>query len=359
MRGRLLVVLWVVPAVCVGQQPERNAEEVYQNVQVLRGVRASTFMNTMFFQRYALGVSCSYCHVGTEWHKDDKPEKVKAREMMRMVESINATHFGGKPVVNCVSCHNGAVKPALDIQSRRVPIQNMIGPRPAPGGQKPMTTKSVEEVIAKYIGALGTADALAKVKSRVVKGNMITSDGGIVPFEDSYLRDPASTLSVRHFGSSLGDFVTGYDGEAGWNSDNRGLTPQRGEALAQLRMNAMFEDRANIRTVYSGLVVTGMDSVGSTPTYVITGTSTVTGRVERLYFDAQSGLLLRRSVETRSVFGAIVNDTYYENYRVVDGIMIPTMVSEFTPDFGTIKKATSVEHNVPLERTKFAMPNAR
>ena len=84
-------------------QADQPAERVYKNIQVLKGVPASTFMNTMFFQRYSLGVSCNFCHVGTQWDKDDKKQKVTARRMLRMVQEINASQFDGKPAVNCMT----------------------------------------------------------------------------------------------------------------------------------------------------------------------------------------------------------------------------------------------------------------
>src|SRR3954467_9157693 len=99
---------------------EPVAEHVYKNIRVLKGVPASTFMNTMFFQRYALGVSCSYCHVDTQWDKDDKPQKAKAREMLQMVLDINKKNLGGKPVVSCMTCHNGSTKPPTTISGKRV-----------------------------------------------------------------------------------------------------------------------------------------------------------------------------------------------------------------------------------------------
>src|SRR4029079_9483068 len=141
-----------------------------------KGVPASTFMNTMFFQRYSLGVSCNFCHVGTQWDKDDKKQKVTARNMLRMVQEINAAQFDGKPAVNCMTCHRGSTKPVTEISGVRVTVQEMLGPRPAVSAPSAVTA-SVDEVLSRYITALGGAEALAKIRNRVTKGNMITSEG--------------------------------------------------------------------------------------------------------------------------------------------------------------------------------------
>jgi len=93
-----------------------------QNLQVLskdltfQQVRAQ--MQTI---AASLGVECSHCHVGTtqERAKDDKPEKLKARKMMQLVNTINndlLKDFGppaaaGAQKVTCFTCHRGALKP--------------------------------------------------------------------------------------------------------------------------------------------------------------------------------------------------------------------------------------------------------
>lgn len=74
----------------------------------------------------ALGVRCTYCHVGREsdpleaydFKSDEKPEKVKAREMIRMVAAINGDHLtrlGDRRVpaivVTCATCHRGVREP--------------------------------------------------------------------------------------------------------------------------------------------------------------------------------------------------------------------------------------------------------
>src|SRR4051812_8084902 len=81
-------------------QAEPTAEQMYKNIKVLNGVPASQFMNIMFFQRYALGVSCGHCHVDGQWEKDDKPAKAKARQMQQMVLDLNKNVFRDSKAIN-------------------------------------------------------------------------------------------------------------------------------------------------------------------------------------------------------------------------------------------------------------------
>jgi len=74
----------------------------------------------------ALGVRCSYCHVGEEgeplatydFAKDDKRAKLVARVMLDMVAHINTEHLADVPersnppvAVRCETCHHGLAKP--------------------------------------------------------------------------------------------------------------------------------------------------------------------------------------------------------------------------------------------------------
>jgi hypothetical protein len=43
----------------------------------------------------------------------------------------------------------------------------------------------------------------------------------------------------------------------------------------------------------------------------------------------------------------------FENYQSIDGVMVPTLMSQFSPDVGTVRKLTSVEHNALIEASRF------
>ena len=86
----VLAALATVPG-AASSQTEQLAEQAYKNIQVLKGVPVSQFMNTMFFQRYALGVSCSYCHVDGQWEKDDKPRRQRRGRWSRWSSTSTRT----------------------------------------------------------------------------------------------------------------------------------------------------------------------------------------------------------------------------------------------------------------------------
>src|SRR5262245_27265297 len=92
------------------------ADTVFKNVQLLKGISVSEFMDTMGFFSAAVGSNCVHCHVEdslTRWEKfaEDVPRKRRARQMIQMVNAINKANFGGTQVVTCFTCHHGDIRP--------------------------------------------------------------------------------------------------------------------------------------------------------------------------------------------------------------------------------------------------------
>ena len=113
-------VAWLLGAAWAGgQAPAARApmaEEVFKNVQILKGIPVDEFMGTMGFFSASLGLNCTDCHVdesGGNWagYADDNPKKQTARRMMQMVTALNRTSFGGRQVVTCNTCHRGNSRP--------------------------------------------------------------------------------------------------------------------------------------------------------------------------------------------------------------------------------------------------------
>ena len=99
------------------------AEQVFKNIQVLKAIPAGRLLRIMELgYSRSLGVNCTHCHVVDQWDKDDKPTKPIAREMSKMVQTINNDLLkpiknlkGPNSVVNCTTCHRGQIKPALNL----------------------------------------------------------------------------------------------------------------------------------------------------------------------------------------------------------------------------------------------------
>jgi photosynthetic reaction center cytochrome c subunit len=91
--------------------PTKPAEEVYKNIQIMKGVPAPRVQTVMLNLNRWLGVECAHCHVMGQLEKDDKPAKQTARNMFLMVRGINQNNFAGTNPVTCWTCHRGEAKP--------------------------------------------------------------------------------------------------------------------------------------------------------------------------------------------------------------------------------------------------------
>lgn len=108
----ILTAFWVVPAMAQDAQAPKPAEEVYKNIQVLKGLPAPQLIVVMKSFAHSLGGKCSFCHVQGDFASDDKPQKQTARKMILMARGINKDNFGGEHRVTCWTCHRGAAEPA-------------------------------------------------------------------------------------------------------------------------------------------------------------------------------------------------------------------------------------------------------
>ena len=107
----------IVTVLALGQAPAQKpqmAEEVFKNVQVLKGLPAELMQPSMQLMEISLGVHCVYCHDndGTKRELDTKPQKAIARSMITMTQDINRTMFNGTNRVTCFTCHRGSTRPA-------------------------------------------------------------------------------------------------------------------------------------------------------------------------------------------------------------------------------------------------------
>jgi len=99
----------------------------YTNLEVLpKDITRDRLVGVMRGFTQALGLRCSSCHVGEEglplatydFAADDKPAKLKAREMLKMVRAINGDYLAHLPqrrepnvAVTCATCHRGVSRP--------------------------------------------------------------------------------------------------------------------------------------------------------------------------------------------------------------------------------------------------------
>jgi len=332
------------------QDQEKRTEQVYHNIQVLKGLPASELQAVMALITGSLGVRCNYCHVNP-FEKDDKPTKQMARMMMQMVFDLNKASFGGSEAITCYTCHRGQPKPATVIA-----LGQNLWQSPASGGAKPEAAlPSVDQVLDRYEQALGGKAALMKVTSRVMKGSRVGADGVLVP-EEVYQKAPNKLMVMTSYTDVV--FRSGYNGTSGWAKSSKGDSRIGNEQLAEIARDAESYGNTRIRELYSRLKIEGRETVGDRDAFVMSGT-THKGLSERLYFDAQSGLLIRRYRESKTSLGPFPTQTDYEDYKEVDGIKLPFSIRWSMPGRSWGRKIAEVKQNTAIDDAIFNPPDGK
>jgi photosynthetic reaction center cytochrome c subunit len=330
---------------------EKKAEEQFKNIQVLKGVPADQIIPTMQFITASLGVECEFCHVSGAFDKDDKKPKQTARKMMEMMFAINQDNFGGHRAVTCYSCHRGSTDPvAIPAVMAEDTKQTMEPPKPE--GAAASTGPAPEQLFEKYVQAIGGAAAIDKVTSRVMKGQ-IEFGGTSLPI-DIYSKEPDKRISLTH--TQNGDNITAFDGHQGWlGVPGRPVREMHGGDLDGAAIDADMHLATHLKEMFSEVKTEGTDKVGSHEAYLVVGQRDGKPPI-RLFFDTQSGLLVRMERFGETALGRLPTQIDYADYRDVSGVKIPYQWTLARPGGRFTIKLSDAKDNVPVDDAKFAKP---
>ncbi|PWT88235.1 MAG: hypothetical protein C5B55_13470 [Blastocatellia bacterium] len=354
---------------------EKTVDEVQKNIQVLKGLPQSQLIPVMNFMGASLGVRCNYCHVnkGGVWDyaSDEKGEKKSAREMISLVMNTNKNTFKGSPEVSCYTCHRGRTqvahtvsfpmptpepRPSAQAQGQapaQTPGQTQAQPQ-GEGQQQREALPTPEEILAKYYQAIGGSAAIDKLTSRVMKGTAVTSNGTELGYE---IAQSGPEMMLATITTDQGVIERGFNGTAGWEKSARGIRDLSAAELTYFRRYSSLLRDIKLQDQFSRISVAGKPKIDGRYVYVLRAT-TATGQREQLYFDAETGLLIRRSLSITTPVGTIPEQVEFSDYRDVDGMKVPFVVkvSSTDPNVNVTRKFTEVKLNVPVEAKRFNKP---
>ncbi len=339
-------------------------EDAFKNVQVMKRIPVNEFMDTMGFFSAALGLNCTGCHVAEslqDWSKfaEDVARKRTARNMIRMVDSINKTQFGGLRVLTCWSCHHGTqipeVVPSLAAQYT-IPPEDPNAIEIVPDGPQEPTAN---QILDKYIQSLGGAQRLASLTGVAAKGTVEGYDTyhAKVPLE-IYAKAPNQRAMIWH--TQNGDSSIVFDGRAGWiaqvNNPVRLLPMMPGAELDGGKLDAVLWFPGNIKQALSDW------KVGFPPTTiddreinVVQGMGAGKTRF-KLYFENESGLLARQVRYANTPIGMVPTEIDYSDYREVAGVKMPFKIVITWTDGQSIIQLNEVQPNAAINPEKFGKP---
>jgi len=357
-----LVTLGTVASLRAGQataSPPPVSEQYFKSVQVLKGMTVDTFFDAMGMFAASMGNDCTFCHVKEagfrrEAFAETTPRIQRARQMIVMMQGLNKQFFGGRPRVTCFTCHRGDYQP-VDAPSFLI----QYGVPPDEPNTMSFPTEdgiSADQVFDRYLTAIGGRPALARVTSFVAKGTYAGFDTGQeeVPVE-VYARAPNQRTWIVKLPER--DSFRVFDGANGWLAGPDIQVPIMTLASGNLdraRIEATLAFPAGITQLYPQWRV-GTTTIGDRDVTIVQGTKAGLLPVN-LYFDNESGLLVRVVRWNETSVGPVPTEITYGDYRAVAGIQMPfTWTATQTYMRMTIKLG-DVAANVPVDASRFARP---
>ena len=335
-----------------------RSEEVFENVQVLAGIPVDEFMGTMGVFSAALSFCCSQCHVGAgfsgaDWAADT-PLKQTARRMVLMMDGINRANFGGRQVVTCWTCHRGSQRPMVTPTMAALygePSVEADVLQPVPGAP------SVDEILDKYVQALGGAERLAGLTSFAAEG---TSVGFMGPGSvEIFAQAPDRRATIIH--SDFGDLATTYDGRAGWRTSLNTPVPVlalTGDELDGARLDAQMSFPGPVMQLFGDWRVSYPITIDDRLVQVIQGGPAGEGLFATFHFDDETGLLTRLVRYAETAVGRVPTQIDYADYREVAGVMMPFRWTLTWLGGQDEYELSEVRANVPIDPARFARPAA-
>lgn len=327
------------------QANQKSAAEVFKNIQVLKRVPADQWFDTMAFIAGSLGVTCDHCHSSSSFDVDEgNPAKLKAREMMRMVDEINRNHFDANTVVTCNTCHRGTLKP------QHGPVPNVEHWMEA--ADKASPPPSPAEILARYRKLIGkgTGDA---VRTQSVSLELATYDGTGPARRSSLevlLDGPDKIRTSTRDGQRVKTLIK--NGHEAWINEGAGWRAMNeGEASTALEQANILKPDQVGNVDNSGVVFE--DKVNGKRAYVIP-VELKHGR-KWFFFDANSGVLLRKRIFFPSFYGDGSVDFDYADYRSFGKTVLPATFQIVNAGGAglTISHATSRQVNIKTKDSEF------
>jgi photosynthetic reaction center cytochrome c subunit len=337
------------------------ADEVFKNVQVLKGIPVDQFMATMGFFSASLGMSCEDCHSADDrnWagFAVDNARKRMARRMITMMQAINKDNFAGRQMVTCYSCHRGGDRPRVTPD-----LAALYGAFPPPDPneiplQLASGAPSADQILDRYIQAIGGAQRAATLTSFVATGTSV----GYGPESEKrpvemFAKAPGQRTTIIH--TSNGDSTTTCDGRLGWIAAPLrpvAVLALTGQELDGAKLDAELSFPARIKQAAGRWRVGLPSTIDDREVDVVQGT-TAGGTIATFSFDKESGLLTRMVRYSDSPVGRIPTQIDYADYRDVSGVKIPHRFTMTWLDGRDTFELSDVRANVPIDAAKFAKP---
>src|SRR5438128_9824540 len=239
---------------------------------------------------------------------------------------------------------------------------------------------SADSILDKYIQAIGGAQRLAGLTSFAGRGTSVGfggfGGGGDVEIV-AKAPDKRSTIILFKQETGRGDQIRTYDGRTGWVRTPLNVLGEfqlTGTDLDGARFDAQLSFPGQLKQVLTNVKsgpptsITDLPApssqsslqqdvtLGQTHTVDVVQGTGPRGLLVTLYFDKQSGLLLRELRYGNSPIGRIPTQIDFADYRDVSGIKLPFRITYAWLDGRDSIVLNDIKANVPVSEAKFGRP---
>lgn len=213
---------------------------------------------------------------------------------------------------------------------------------------------SGESLLQRYIDKSGGAEAYAKAKNMALSGTVEMAAQNIKGTVSIFEEGEKSYTSMDFAG--IGKIEGGFDGETAWeNSALAGPRVLEGDEKIDAKRAATLSLITAWRDVYKDAHTLGSEDIDGKPAWKVEMTPKE-GKPETFFFDKDSGLLVRISAVHSTPLGDIAAESTMSDFRPVDGILTPFMLTERAMSQNIVMRFNSVAYNVTLPKDRFDLP---
>lgn len=223
-----------------------------------------------------------------------------------------------------------------------------------------LPAQTADDVINAYLKARGGLAKIKAVQTERVSGTITFAPGVEGPFFVERKRPLKMHMEITVNGLSL---IRVYDGKSsGWIynpfAPNASVAPMAAGDLAGIADEADFEGPfVDYKAKGNQIEYAGKEQIDGKVVYKLKLTAKQ-GDVSYFFFDASTGLIMKWQGMRKVGDKELPWETYFRDFREVDGLKYPFLVESAAVDSDQIQKitATKIETNIPLNEAQFAKP---
>ena len=208
---------------------------------------------------------------------------------------------------------------------------------------------TLDAVLTKYVAAIGGRDAQRRITSRVSTGRVDVPGVSFGGKLEVYAKAPNKSLTVMNV-EPAGFVKQGFDGRTGWSNSSDANGIERAALV-----DADFYREIKLKEQYARIRLLGKVKEGFRQVYLVEAVPR-SGAAENLYFDVETGLLVRRDVPRRTSKGVVQAEVYFSDWRDVDGVKVPFKITQAIQNTKFVITFEDVKQNVPVDDAIFVRP---